>query len=422
MRLLQLLIGLASVMLPTIASSASVTIVCGGGVGSFEPCRESAQAWAQARGHDVRVIRSSASNSTTGRNFRDLLAAQADDVDVLEIHMNYAGTLAKNLVDLGSIPGVAEGHFPSTLKAFTVDGRLVAVPWFFGVGRLFYRRDLLEKYQLRVPETWEELATSARTVQDGERAAGHSEFWGYVFQGQASDELTYNAIEWFASYRGAGVVAADGSVVVDDPINKTALTEAVSWIGSIAPPSVLTMGGAESLRFFTDGNAAFLRYYPSGLIRSEDRASLVRGRVEMADLPKGGPEGRHPLVLTGRGLAVSRYSNAPELASDLVAWLTGPGQEKRGALSDGFSPSRPALYDDLDLIAAYPHYPALRTALDAAVPGPAHIVGAKYDLVSEVLWEAVHRALSHSVPPSTALDEAAATLGRMSSSWRDEGR
>jgi trehalose/maltose transport system substrate-binding protein len=96
---------------------------------------------------------------------------------------------------------------------------------------------------------------------------------------------------------------------VDDPINKTALTEAVSWLGSIAPPSVLTMGGAESLRFFTDGNAAFLRYFPSGLILSEDPASLVRGRVGMADLPKGGLEGRHPLVLTGRGLAAMSMGN-----------------------------------------------------------------------------------------------------------------
>jgi|SRR6516164_7669715 trehalose/maltose transport system substrate-binding protein len=183
MKPLCVLIGLLSVM-PAIPSGATVAIVCGGGVGSFEPCREGAQAWAQATGHDVRVIRSSASNSTAGRLYRDLLAAQADDVDVLEIHMNWAGTLAKNLVDLRLIPGVAEGHFTGTLEAFTVDGRLVAVPWFLGVGRLFYRRDLLEKYELRVPQTWEELATSARTVQDGERAAGRGEFWGYVFQGQ----------------------------------------------------------------------------------------------------------------------------------------------------------------------------------------------------------------------------------------------
>jgi trehalose/maltose transport system substrate-binding protein len=72
------------------------------------------------------------------------------------------------------------------------------------------------------------------------------------------------------------------------------------------------------------------------LIRIEDQASLIRGQVGMADLPKRTPEGRHPQVLTGFGLAVSRY--LPELASDLVAWLTGPAEEKRRALSAGASP------------------------------------------------------------------------------------
>jgi len=306
MNLLGVLIGLVPAVLPAIASGAAVTIVCGGVVGSFEPCREGAQAWAQASGHEVRVIRSTPGNSAARRLSRDLLAAQADDVDVLEIHMDSAGMLAKYLIDLKSIAGVSKGHFPTALEAFTVDGRLVGLPWYLGVGRLFYRRDLLEKYELRIPQTWEELATSARIVQDGERAAGHREFWGYVFQGRASEELTDNAVEWFTSYGGPGIVATDGSVVVDDPINKTALTQAVSWPGSIAPPSVLTMERAESIRFFTDGNAAFLRYYPSGLVRSEDPTSLVRGRVGMADLPEGAPEGRHPLVLSGFGLAVSR--------------------------------------------------------------------------------------------------------------------
>jgi trehalose/maltose transport system substrate-binding protein len=413
------LIGLMSVMPPAIALSASVTIVCGGVVGSFEPCREGVQAWAQTKGHDVRIIRSTPGNSIARRLSRDLLAAQVDDVDVIEIHIDSAGTLAKNLADLRPIPGVAEGHFPAALEALTVDGRLVGLPWYLGVGRLFYRRDLLEKYELRVPQTWEELATSARTVQDGERAAGHTEFWGYVFQGRASEELTDNAVEWFASYRGPGIVAADGSVVVDDLINKTALTQAVSWLGSIAPPSVLTMERAESIRFFTNGNGAFLRYYPSGLVRSEDPASLVRGRVGMADLPKGAAEGRHPLVLSGFGLAVSRYSKVPEVASDLIAWLTGPTEEKRRALSAGFDPSRPALYEDPELVAAHPQFPVLRIALDAAVPGPARIIGSKYDRASEVISEAVHRALSHREPPSTALDEVAATLRRMSASWRD---
>jgi trehalose/maltose transport system substrate-binding protein len=418
MKLLCVLVGLAAAMVPAIACAATVTIVCGSLVAGFEACREGAQAWAQTKGHDVRVVRSTG-NSTAQRLFRDLLAAQADDLDVLEIYIDSAGALAKNLVDLGSFPNVAAGHFRAGIEAFTVDGRLVGAPWYLGVGCLLYRRDLLEKYELRVPKTWEELATSARTVQDGERAAGHREFWGYVFQGQAGEELTHNAVEWFASYGGPGIVAADGSVVVDDPINKTALTQAVSWFGSIAPPSVLAMGATESLGFFTSGNAAFLRYYPSGLMRSEDPASLVRGQVGMADLPKGASEGRDPLLLTGFSLGVSHYSRVPDLARDLVAWLTGPEEEKRRALSAGFSPSRPALYEDPDLAATYSWYPTLRVSLDAAVPGPARLIGAKFDRASEIFSEAVHRALSHREPPSTALDEAAATLRRMSASWRN---
>jgi trehalose/maltose transport system substrate-binding protein len=203
MKLLCVLVGLVSVMAPAIACAATVTIVCGALVAGFEACREGAEAWAQMKGHDVRIIRSTG-NSTAQRLFRDLFTAQADDVDVFEIYIDSAGALAKNLVDLGSIPGVAEGHFRAGIEAFTVDGRLVGAPWYLGVGRLLYRRDLLEKYELRLPQTWEELATFARTVQDGKRAAGHSEFWGYVFQGQAGEELTHNAVEWFASYGGPG--------------------------------------------------------------------------------------------------------------------------------------------------------------------------------------------------------------------------
>ena len=184
MKSLGVCLGLLSVMLPTLVSAATVTTVCGGVVSSFEPCREGAQAWARATGHDVRIIRSTPGNSAARRLSRDLLAAQADDVDVLEIHMDSAGVLAKNLVDLRSIPGVAEGHFPAALEAFTVDARLVGFPWYLGVGRLFYRRDLLEKYELRVPETWEELATSARTMQDGERAAGPGELWAMYSRGE----------------------------------------------------------------------------------------------------------------------------------------------------------------------------------------------------------------------------------------------
>ena len=137
-------------------------------------------------------------NSTTGRLFRDLLAAQADDIDVL-IHELCRNIGRCNLVDLGSIPGLAEAFLNNAQGIYRrwSTGRRALV---LRVGRLFYRRDP-RKIRARVPETWEELAMARRTVQDGERAAAQR-ILGYVFQGQASDELTYT-IEWFASWSRA---------------------------------------------------------------------------------------------------------------------------------------------------------------------------------------------------------------------------
>src|SRR3546814_11094400 len=75
--------------------------------------------------------------------------------------------------------------FPTVVRSQFHDGRLVAMPWFTDAPLLFYRADLLEKYGLDVPATWEDLTEAAKTIQDGERAAGNERFWGYVWQGSA---------------------------------------------------------------------------------------------------------------------------------------------------------------------------------------------------------------------------------------------
>ena len=71
---------------------------------------------------------------------------------------------------------------------------------------LYYRKDLLDKYGAKVPTTWAELADTARLVMDKERQAGNRDMWGFVFQGNAYEGLTCDALEWVTSNGGGRIV------------------------------------------------------------------------------------------------------------------------------------------------------------------------------------------------------------------------
>lgn len=400
---------------PATPAEAPVTIVCGSVPQSRQLCREGSEAWAKARGREVRVLTYPDSTTRARDLVRELLEAGVEDLDVLELDLVWPGGLAPYLLDLKDRLGEeAAPFFPAAAASFTVDGRLVAAPWYLSVGRLFYRQDLLARYGVEPPRTWEELAASARRIQEGERAAGASGFWGFAWQGRAGEGLTANAIEWLASQGAPPLLGADGTPGVDDPRAAAALAQAASWVDTITPAAVLDMGGGQSLESFARGEAAFLRYWSNGRRLAEAGGSAVAGKVGVGDLPAGAGEGaRSAGVLGGFGLAVARRSTRPEPAVDLVRWLTSPAEQKRRALAGGFDPSRPALYADPELLAARPDYRELRPALEAAVLRPAGAARGGYDAVSQIFADSVHRVLAREVEPAPGLAAVAAALRRL---------
>jgi trehalose/maltose transport system substrate-binding protein len=396
------------------AGAVEITLSCGAVGQELQLCREAAEDWARRSGHGVRVVATPNDSDQRLALYQQLLAARSDAIDVMQIDVVWPGILARHLVDLSPFVSAEEraAHLPAVIDNDTVDGRLVALPWFVDVGLLYYRSDLLEKYNRPVPQTWEELTQTARQIQDAERGHGNGRLWGYVFQARAYEGLTCNALEWIASQGGGRLIEADGSIGLNLPQATAALRLARSWIGVIAPQGVLTYMEDEARGVFQSGQAVFMRNWPYVWALANAQGSTIAGKVGLAALPAA-PGEPHTGVLGGAQLAVSAYSRHPEIAADLVLALTGAAEQKRRAIAAGFNPTRRALYGDPEVLTANPHYATLLPVLDRALARPSRLTGVSYNRVSSAFWNAVHDALSGRSEPEAALVELEARLRRI---------
>jgi len=396
------------------AAAAEIVIACSALGLEHEICREGAESWAERTGNTVKLVSTPGSASEQLALYQQLLAAGASDIDVFQIDVVWPGILAQHFIDLTHAAGDRPAeHFAAIVANNTVDGRLVAMPWFADAGLLYYRQDLLEKYDRPVPGTWEELTETARLVQEGERAAGNPDFWGYVWQGRAYEGLTANVLEWISSRGGGTFVDAAGEITINNPAAVHALELAASWVGAISPEGVLNYTEEEARGVFQSGQALFMRNWPYAWALAESADSPVRGRTGLAVLPKGGADGTHSATLGGQQLGVSRYSSNPELAADLVMHLTGREEQKRRAVVGSLNPTFPALYDDPEIAAAVPVIAELRAVLDKAVARPSTITGAAYNRVSATIFDAVHRVLSGRAEPQASLARLERDLRRI---------
>jgi trehalose/maltose transport system substrate-binding protein len=396
---------------------AEVTLAVSCGAVGIEAalCREGAEAWARETGNRVEMVSTPAGSTERLALYQQLLAARSGDIDVLQLDVVWPGILGAHLLDLAPHVDRAtlDAHFPAVVANNTVDGRLVAMPWFTNAGVLYYRRDLLEKHGRQVPATWEALADTAQAIMQAERAAGDSRLWGFVFQGRAYEGLTVNALEWIASHDGGTIVEADGRITVNNPRAAAALTDAAAWIGTIAPPGVLNYAEEEARAVFQSGNAVFMRNWPYAWPLMNATGSAVAGRVGVAALPRGIDGGRPVATLGGEQLGVPRYSRHPEAAVALVRHLASRAEQKRRAIAGGFNPTIRDLYADPEVLAANPFFGTLRATFENAVARPSGVTGGRYNQVSAEVWNAVHAVLSGRSAAAPALVRLERNLTRI---------
>ena len=387
---------IASTVLVSPALAVDLAIVSGSTGNDQQVIRDMLDQFEKKTGNKVSIVPMPSSTTDQFAQYKLWLAAQNSDIDVYQTDVIWAPQLANQLVDLtDATKDVAGAHFKAIVESQTVNGKLVALPFFTDAPALYYRKDLLDKYGAKVPKTWTELATTAKMIMDKERAAGNKDMWGIVFQGNAYEGLTCDALEWVKSNGGGQIIEPDGTISINNPKAAAAIDMVKGWIGTIAPPGVLAYQEEESRGVWQTGNAVFMRNWPYAYALGNGADSAVKGKFDVSALPMGAGDGaRSAATLGGWNLAVSKYSKHPKEATDLVKWLGSSDMQKYFALKSSHLPTIQALYDDKDIAAQQPIIPRWKEVFLNAVPRPSAPAKVKYNEVSSQFWTAVHKTLS----------------------------
>lgn len=328
--------------------------------------------------------------------YLQLFEAQSAEGDVFQIDVIWPGDLAEHFVDLNEYGGaeIAAEHFDAIIENNTVDGQLIGIPWFTDAGLLYYRTDLMDKYGYdSPPATWTELEEMAMTIQEGEREEGNEDFWGYVWQGNAYEGLTCDALEWVYSNGGGSIVEPEGVITINNPAAIEIVDQAAGWVGTISPPGVTGYGEEDARGVWQAGNAAFMRNWPYAYSLGQADDSAIQDAFSVAPLPAG--EGGQPAAtLGGWQLAVSRYSDNPEAAADVAFFLASYEEQKIRAIEGSFNPTIEALYEDEEVLEASPFFGDLYDVFTNAVARPSTVTAPQYNETSTLFFNAVHSVLT----------------------------
>jgi len=322
------------------------------------------------------------------RNF----SQKSSSIDVAMIDVVWPGAFAPYLVDLKPKLGKqSKIHAPGIVAADTVGGKLVAMPWFGDFGLLYYRTDLLKKYGYsKPPTTWNQLFAMAKKIQTGEQKSNPS-FYGFVFQGNAYEGLTCNALEWIAS-AGGGHYVDNGKASINNPRAQTILDAMRTQIGKITPRGVTSYQEDQTEHAFDNGDAAFARNWPYQYGIGATAGSKVQGKFSVAPLPHGA-NGKSVATVGGWQLAVSKYSKHKDATIEFVRYMTSKPVEKFDAITNSNVPTIPSLAKDKQVYKTNPYLkPA--TASVARVARPSKFLKTHYNEASKAIFQGINQILN----------------------------
>src|SRR5579859_2327106 len=264
-------------------------------------------------------------------------------------------------------------------------GKLVAVPYNSNTQLLWYRSDLVKT----PPKTWAQMLSDAEALKS--QGKPHLiEIQGAQYEG---------TVVWFNT-----LVASAGGSILNPASQHVALgAPALKALGIMkqlasspaADPSLSVQMEDQNRLAMEGGSAAFeLNYpyvYPS---MKADNPKLFKV-FKWAPYPSVNPGSPAKVTIGGIDLAVSSYSQHPQLAEQAILCLRDAANQLTAAVKGGLPPTLASVYNNPQMQSAYPFRHLILQQVNNGSVRP-----------QTPLYQVVSAAISHQVSPPSSINPA----------------
>jgi len=258
---------------------------------------------------------------------------------------------------------------PAIRSGLTVDGKLYAAPFYGESSMVMYRKDLMEKAGLKMPDapTWDFIKDAADKMTDKA-----SETYGICLRGKAGWGENMAFLTATANSFGASWFDDKWNAQFNSPEWKKTLDFYVPLLQKDGPPGASSNGFNENLALFNAGKCGmWIDATVAASFVTDPKASKVADRVGFALAPDTGL-GKRGNWLWAWSLAVPAGSKKTAEAEKFVSWATSKHYTEIVAAKEGWANvppgTRKSLYANPEYLNAAPFAKMTLASIDSADP------------------------------------------------------
>ncbi|MDP1701854.1 MAG: sugar ABC transporter substrate-binding protein [Aestuariivirga sp.] len=290
------------------------------------------------------------------------IAAKGGQFDVLTIGTYEVPIWGKKgwLVPLTEVDDPAD-ILPAIAGGLTVDGKLMAAPFYGESSMVMYRKDLMEKAGLTMPDapTWEFIGQAARAMTDKS-----AETYGVCLRGKAGWGENMAFLTATSNSFGARWFDENWKPQFDQPEWKATLDYYLSLMADAGPPGASSNGFNENLALFNSGKCGMWIDATVAASFVTGKESTVADKVGFALAPDNGL-GKRGNWLWAWSLAIPAGTQKNDAAQKFVSWATSKQYTALVAEKEGWANVPPGTRTSLYENAEYAKVPFAKMTLDS---------------------------------------------------------